>query len=364
MIHSIISLEDSITDFRHSRLLVAFVAGCCGFIRRCGRIQAMGVFEHLNISKGLLLNRLMVPALIALQILSFEACMSSGALVEESPGEQVSCSLGMVAVPTGEFFMGCKHGEDKECMSLDEPWRKADIEKAFCIDRTEVTNEQYSKCVQAGDCPSIDDVQCAIFNIYIDRPVKRFIGGRLVDSIDAEGYEGVSWKVGPLPPEFLAAGQPVVCVNWEEAKAYCEWAGKRLPTDAEWEKASRGTDGRLYPWGAKKPSCEHTVMHGGGAGCGRKTTWPVGSKPEGTSPYGALDMSGNVWEWTADACSDAKGTQGHSMRGGSWIEEDYYLFHTSFKGCGRPILHPGPLRHNNLGFRCATDSKIYWDAAE
>lgn len=324
----------------------------------------MGVLQHLKVCPGLLLKLFRGLTICSLLPLSLSACMSSVTLVEEPSSDQVSCSLGMVGVPAGEFFMGCKHGEDRECMSLDEPWRKADVEKAFCIDKTEVTNEQYSKCVQAGDCQSIDDVQCAIFQKYIDRPVIRSIGGRLVDSIDVEGHEGVSWKSEPIPPDFLAASYPVVCVTWEEAKAYCEWAGKRLPTDTEWEKASRGTDGRLYPWGAEKPSCEYAVMHGGGAGCGRETTWPVGSKPAGASPYGALDMSGNVWEWTAEACSDAKGTQGHSMRGGSWIEEDFYLFHTSFKGCGRPILNTGPLRHNNLGFRCARDSKIYWDAAE
>ena len=295
--------------------------------------------------------------------------MSSTTIVEKPSREQVSCSLGMVDIPAGEFFMGCKHGEDKECMSLEGPWQKVDIERAYCIDRTEVTNEQYLKCVQAGDCHSIDDVQCGIFHKYIDHPVARFIGGRVVDYVDVEGHEGVAWKAEPLPSDFLAASHPVVCVTWEEARDFCKWVGKRLPTDAEWEKASRGTDGRLYPWGAEKPSCEHTVMHGGGAGCGRKTTWPVGSKPGGASPYGALDMCGNVWEWTEDECRDTKGTIGHSFRGGSWIEEDYYMFHTSFMGCGRPILIrginvQGALRFNNLGFRCASDSKIYYDAAE
>jgi len=311
--------------------------------------------------------QLMVPC-------SLLSCSSSSSIekptTKDTTADRISCSLGMVAVPAGKFLTGCKDVNEKECMSLEEPQREEVIEKPFCIDRTEVTNEQYSRCIQAGKCSPIAEDRCGIFSRYIDQPVARFIGGVFVDYVDKEGHEGTSWNgQAPMQSDFHAIDHPVVCVTWEEANAFCEWAGKRLPTDTEWEKASRGTDGRMYPWGAEKPSCEHAVMYGGDAGCGRKTTWPVGSKPNGTSPYGALDMSGNVWEWVEDECHDQKGTMGHYIRGGSWVEEEYYLFHASFKGCRRPTIIPGvhirgTLRSNDLGFRCASDSKIYYDAAE
>ncbi len=156
-------------------------------------MQLMGVLENKTVRMELRFERWMWLAIVIVALcVHLEACVSSATIVEEPSREQVSCSLGMVGIPAGEFFMGCKHGEDKECMSLEGPWQKVDIERAYCIDRTEVTNEQYLKCVQAGDCHSIYDVQCGIFHKYIDHPVARFIGGRVVDYVDVEGHEGVS----------------------------------------------------------------------------------------------------------------------------------------------------------------------------
>ena len=105
-----------------------------------------------------------------------------------------------------------------------------------------------------------------------------------------------SWGFDP----DVLADYPVVNVTNDMARTYCSWTGKRLCTEAAWEKAARGTEGRRYPWGNEPASCDRAVMHDGGDGCGTGTSYPVGSKPLGASPYGALDMAGNVSEWVKD----------------------------------------------------------------
>ncbi len=127
---------------------------------------------------------------------------------------------------------------------------------AFWIDRTEVTNARYRLCVEAGACA---EPEC--------------------------------WDDDALN----APDQPVVCVTWRDAVGYAAWAGGRLPTEAEWEKAARGTDGRLYPWGDGAPDCERANYNR----C-VGLPLPVGSLPGGASPYGVLDMAGNVHEWVSD----------------------------------------------------------------
>jgi formylglycine-generating enzyme required for sulfatase activity len=181
----------------------------------------------------------------------------------------------MVKVAAGEFTMGCSSAKAR-CGGADQPERTIGLD-AFFIDKHEVTVADYQACVKATQCapPHFDDGACVVYGAGTN-------------------------KTGVLPPTSRGAEQPVVCVSWAEAEAYCAFAGKRLPTDAEWEKSARGTDGRAFPWGNDEPTCDRAVLSVDTPGCGERRSWPVGSKPKGASPYGALDMLGNVGEWTAD----------------------------------------------------------------
>ncbi len=229
----------------------------------------------------------------------------------------------MVHVPAGEFLMGSKDDPDADD---DEHLQHTVYVSEFWIDKTEVTNAQYRKCVEAGTC-------------------------RAPTTCD--------WG-DPTYSDSSKTDHPVVCVSWQDAKAYCEWAGKRLPTEAEWEKAARGTDGRKYPWGN---SFDGNKLNSSGTDDGYQYTAPVGSYPEGASPYGVLDMAGNVWEWCQDwydedyyAISPQRDPQGPSsgsyrvVRGGSWGN-----YERGVRAADRDRLVPD-YRADYLGFRCVSQS--------
>jgi formylglycine-generating enzyme required for sulfatase activity len=228
-----------------------------------------------------------------------------------------------VRIPAGVFFMGCNKKVDGDCQSDEKPGRKVFVGKYY-IDRTEVTVKQYARCVNAGKC---------------SRPEK-----------DGECNWGKPGR----------KSHPVNCVTWHQADAYCRWMGGRLPSEAEWEKAARGGDGRKFPWGDAEPDCDRVVMSTETGGCGRRSTWPVCSKEEGNSPCGLCDMSGNVWEWVADwyqpdyyllgpirnPKGPAQGTY-RSERGGSWYGISKYL-----RASNRDRDLPGT-QDDSIGFRCA-----------
>ena len=196
---------------------------------------------------------------------------------------------------------------NEPCPGYEKPGHTQSID-AFSIDRTEVTLGDYRKCVDAGACtPST-------------RP---FVG-------DARDLSHLcNWdKPG-------RDNEPVNCVNWVQASAYCKWAGRRLPTSAEWEKAARGTDGRVYPWG--------NIWEDGRANVNSGSLEPVGKYPSGASQYGVLDMVGNVFEWVQDRNPDG----GRDLRGGSWdVARDFA------RVSRRNWTNP---RYSNadVGFRCA-----------
>jgi serine/threonine-protein kinase len=165
------------------------------------------------------------------------------------------------------------------------------------------------------------------------------------------GYSAGDW----IPSEGCE-DHPVVSVSWYDAEAYSQWAGKRLPAEPEWEKAARGFDGRTYPWGDKFDARHAAVS----ASHGLSGTTPVGNFSGGISPFGILDMAGNVWEWLADCYDSTRYTRGSAaeaaedaarsrvVRGGSWMSYKRYL------RCAKRGSEPPDKRSKFIGFRCVS----------
>jgi formylglycine-generating enzyme required for sulfatase activity len=268
------------------------------------------VLVEVEVTKGVLVE---VTRLID----SVEQTVAS--IPTPAAGDTVVWEDGMVGlyVPAGEFEMGSWDYADDE-----KPVHTVNLD-GFWIDQTEVTNAMYGKCVEAGACDPPEE-DCSYSH-------DRYFG-------DSEYAE-----------------YPVIYVSWYDAEAYCEWAGRRLPTEAEWEKAARGTD--------DETQLDDFVVKGGPDCDGYLDNAPVGSFELGASPYGALDMVGNVWEWVADWYSEnyykqsptnnpqgPEKTNKRSLRGGSWYLVERY-FRTSLRNGNDPDN-----RFDNLGFRCARDT--------
>jgi serine/threonine-protein kinase len=237
---------------------------------------------------------------------------------------QVSPKDGMlqVYVPAGEFLMGSDPAKDNQ-ESYDELPQHTVYLDAFWIDQTDVTTAQYAGCVTSGQCTKPYDASSATRSSYYG--------------------------------DSQYADYPVIYVSWNQAQAYCAWAGRRLPSEAEWEKAARGVDGRIYPWGNAAPD-QNKLTYNNNQG----DTAAVGSYSSGASPYGALDMAGNVEEWVNDWYSSSYYQQSPSrnptgptsgtarvLRGGYWGADGRNV-RSAARDRGAPVY-----RYFNIGFRCA-----------
>lgn len=224
---------------------------------------------------------------------------------------------GMALIPEGEFRMGAEDG-----LPDARPTRRPSL-SSYWIDKYEVTNAQYRQCALSGVCP----------------PPK-----------DRQAFDDAS-----------RARHPVVNVTWTQARTYCQWSGRRLPTEAEWEKAARGADGRRYPWGNSDEAIK-TWLKERDLQARANETRLVGSLKEAVSPYGVFDLVGNVWEWVKDwyaedyyATAPARDPQGplrgsfRVLRGGDWSQSPFEL-RASYRGWDE-MTYWGPM----LGFRCAGD---------
>ncbi len=247
-----------------------------------------------------------------------DAGMHGPTLYKESrfglkPGE-------MVHIPEGSFVMG------SNARLADESPEYIETVKAYWIDRYEVTNLQY----------------------------KAFI--------DATGHRSPSHFRNRTYPEGKV-DHPVTFVSWYDARDYCASAGKRLPTEEEWEKAGRGTDGRTYPWGNDFDISRANTPVRWAALKRQGDTSPIGAFPSGVSPYGLEDMSGNVWEWTESWYMPHPGNKQPSenygqiykvLKGGSWWDCSFYKCGISAPVYNRSFFNPH-VRNSSFGFRCARD---------
>ena len=289
-----------------------FISGAIGL----GLMVTIGVCGVLAVMSGLIDLSALVPAeLTATATPTVIPTLVPGTTpVPGTTQTRPTDGMTMVYVPAGEFLMGSAD-DDPQAEDDEKPQHRVSLD-AFWIDRTEVTNAQYQRCVDARQCRE-----------------SRFASNTV--------YNGAEY--------------PVVGVSWEDARTYCEWAGGQLPTEKEWEYAARGPESLIYPWGDEFDAAKGSFF---GSTDGYEYTAPVGSHPDGASWVGAEDMAGNVWEWVQskykdypyqvdDGREDLEGTDVRRvLRGGGWVDGE-----RSLRAADRLRLTVA-LRNRDIGFRC------------
>jgi formylglycine-generating enzyme required for sulfatase activity/serine/threonine protein kinase len=287
-----------------------------------------------------------------------EASAAAAAVLSVAPSASaapvLSCPDGMVLIPAGQFFMG---SELKDAPANQKPSHNVSL-GAFCIDLYEVTAKQYRECSDVGKC----------------RRATPEVEWPNITAADKKTYSTLCTLADPEK-----ADHPANCLNWDMANTYCKNNDKRLPTEAEWEYATRGPDGRVYPWGDEAPTAQH--LNACGSEClawakqnkvsqqfpgalyeaddGYATTAPVGKFPAGRSRFGPFDVVGNVWEWVADwqgdyQAGDLKNPTGPEsgekrvIRGGAWNGSFPEWLHPAFRYAQDPKS-----QSHGVGFRCA-----------
>jgi len=282
---------------------------------------------------------------ICLAVALLVSCLGLGHSVSSASteaGTRTPDRSGMVRIPAGTFWYGCKEPSDGDCDPDEQPGQWVDSPE-FWIDQTEVTVEAFRRCALANECSTV-------------------------------GLSMPFWKDEERPSWAWACNwgkegrdkHPINCVDWNQAKTYCEWAGKRLPAEEVWERAARGTGGWKYSWGNAGYGEAGRVANIADETLGREkpgwpaakgyddgfyATAPVGSFPAGSSPEGALDMLGNVWEWTS-SWSDLN-LKYRVARGGSWANAPQLV-----RASNRYRFNPA-YRGETFGFRCASQSSVF-----
>ena len=289
------------------------------------RLHARISVMHMRDGKSACLPTLIVTAMLFLGAASAECAMAVEGEIKGKDG------AAMVMVPAGPFPMGVPPG-DRDGGRDEYPRHEISLD-TFYIDKYEVTNGLYLEFV-------------------------RQTGHRA--PLHPKDQTRSLWKGNTMPESVV--DRPVVNVDWHDAEAYCRWAGKRLPTEAEWEKAARGADDRRFPWGNVEPTPKH--LNYNQRWIGEKTLMPVGSYEAGKSPYGAYDMAGNVWEWVNDwydplyyEKSPSKNPQGPENGKTKVLRSSGWHVETPLVRIFTRVESDPSNRNESTGFRCAANAK-------